>query len=57
MTFAMTTKKNPRTVYLDPALEADIKSLAKARQRSINNLVEVVLGEVVAKAKAEGEIK
>ena len=56
MTATMPTNKAKVGTYIDQSLKDDLEALAALESRSISNLVEVLLKEAVARAKAEGRI-
>jgi predicted transcriptional regulator len=53
---AVTTDKKRVSLYVEEDLKADLELLAKARKRSLSNLIEVLCEEAAAEAKKSGEI-
>lgn len=53
----VTTDKKRISLYVEERLKIELEALAKARRRSLSNLIEVLCEEAVDKAKQEGEIK
>lgn len=52
----VTTDKKRISLYVEEELKAALEVLAKARKRSLSNLIEVLCQEAVDKAKHGGEI-
>lgn len=52
----VTTDKKRVSLYVDEELKADLELLAKARKRSLSNLIEVICQEAVDEAKKRREI-
>lgn len=52
----VTTDKKRVSLYVDEELKADLELLAKARKRSLSNLIEVICQEAVDEAKKRGEL-
>jgi predicted transcriptional regulator len=49
--------KNPRVVvYLSPELKANLEALAEKRNRSVSNMVETLVKDIVEQAKESGEL-
>ncbi len=48
--------KGRMSLYLTPSLKKELETLAKARSRTMSNMVEVLIMEAVEKAKANKEI-
>lgn len=53
---AVATNKCRVSTYITEQLKEDLEELAKARDRSVSNLIETILKKEVAAAKAEKEI-
>jgi|GEM_PF-4416012 predicted transcriptional regulator len=52
----VTTDKKRISLYVEEDLKAKLEILAKARKRSLSNLIEVLCEEVAAAAEKSGEI-
>lgn len=57
MTSALATDKKRISVYIPEDLLEDFRKLAKARKRPVSNMIEWMVTDAVAKAKASGEIQ
>jgi macrodomain Ter protein organizer (MatP/YcbG family) len=55
MTSVVTDKKRV-SLYIEETLKVELEKLAKARKRSLSNLIEVLCEEAVQQAKKQGEI-
>lgn len=53
---SVTTDKKRVSLYVDEEVKEKLERLAKARKRSLSNLIEVSMTEIVEKAEKEGEI-
>ena len=51
-----TEMKKRMSLYLTPSLKKQLEALAKAKSRTMSNMVEVLIIEAVEKAKANKEI-
>jgi predicted transcriptional regulator len=51
----VTTDKIRVSTYIDPNLKKDLEKLAKARKRSLSNLIEVICQEAVNQAQQNKE--
>lgn len=56
MVSQVATSKKRISVYLDEALKERLERVAKARKRSLNNLIETCMEEVAKKAEKDGEL-
>jgi len=56
MTSAVTTDKKRLSLYVQESLKEQLEALAKARKRSVNNLIEILCEEAITNAKKQGEI-
>jgi predicted transcriptional regulator len=52
----VTTDKKRVSIYISEELKTDIERLANVRRRSMSNLVELSLEDVIKRAKENGEI-
>ncbi len=53
----VTTEKKRISLYVEEQLKIELEALAKARKRSLSNLIEVLCQKAVDEAKQEGEIQ
>ena len=53
----VTTDKKRISLYVQEDLKTALEALAKARRRSLSNLIEVLCEEAVDRARQEGQIK
>ena len=53
----VTTEKKRISLYVEEQLKIDLEALAKARKRSLSNLIEVLCQKAVDEAKQEAEIQ
>ena len=53
---AVTTDKKRISLYVEEELKSTLEALAKARKRSLSNLIEVICQEAVDKALSNGEL-
>jgi predicted transcriptional regulator len=53
----MTTKKIRISVYLEESLKEKLEKLARANKRSVSNLIEASMEEIVKQALKSGEIE
>lgn len=51
----VTTDKKRISLYVDENLKIELEALAKAKKRSLSNLIEVLCQEAIKKAKNDGE--
>jgi hypothetical protein len=49
--------KKQISVYLEPDVKEELTRLAKARKRSVNSLVEILIEQEIKEAKKGGEIQ
>ena len=52
----VTTTKAKAMILMKQEVKADLERLAKARNRSMSNLVETLIMEEIARAKESGEL-
>jgi hypothetical protein len=52
----MATNKKKLSLYVQEEIKQKLTQLARARRRSVNNLIEVICEEAIAKARKDGEI-
>ena len=52
----VTTTKAKAMILMKPEVKADLERLAKARNRSMSNLVETLVMEEIERAKESGEL-
>lgn len=57
MVTTVATDKKRVSLYVEEQLKQKLEALAKARKRSLSNLIEVLCQETIIKAEQEGEIE
>jgi hypothetical protein len=53
----VTTEKKRISLYVEEQLKIELEALAKAKKRSLSNLIEVLCQKAVDEAKQEGKIQ
>ena len=56
MVASVVTSKKRISLYLDEALKERLERLARNRRRSLSNLIEACMEEVVNQAEKDGEL-
>ncbi len=56
MVTPVATSKKRISLYLDEELKYELEKLAKARKRSLSNLIEVICEKELTEAKSKGEV-